>query len=79
MNRYYFLNRPPSIGTHPPGEGGRKVFDFMQEIPGTERYAHGWVEYSEPLDFALVWKYELFPGDPQEMETYWDWRDENEI
>jgi hypothetical protein len=74
--RYYFLNRPPAIGTHPAGEVARECWLPRRDIPGTERPAYGWVDYPEPLDFEQVWRYELFPADPAEVDAYWDWRDE---
>lgn len=74
--RYYFINRPPSIGTHPQGETGRKAFAYRETIPGTERLSHGWVEYPQPLDFEQVWRYELYPADEAEADRYYDWRNE---
>ena len=74
-HRYYFLNRPPSIGTHPAGEVGRKCFQYREDIPGIERLAHGWVEYPEALGFDMVWRYELYPADEEELARYNAWRE----
>lgn len=74
--RYYLLNRPPDIGTHPAGETAREVWAPSREIPGSARCAHGWVEYPEPLPFDEVWRYELLPADEDEVDRYYDWRDE---
>lgn len=75
-HRYYFLNRPPSIGTHPTGEINRELWYPVQDIPGTERHAWGWVEYPEALEYEQVWKYELFPHGDAAIDAYFDWRDE---
>jgi hypothetical protein len=76
-NVYYFLLRPPFIGTHPAGEVSREVWQPVQNIPGTERHAHGWVKYPAPLDFDQVWKYDLYPANEDGLNRYWDWREEN--
>jgi hypothetical protein len=64
-NRYYLLNRPPSLGTHPPGETGRETWlpkrAIPTDLPGYERQACGYVEYAAPLPLAQVWNYELEP------------------
>ena len=78
MPKYYFLNRPPSIGTHPNGAVATEVWMPRQDIPGTERPAFGWAEYPDPLQFEQVWQYELFPDDEAEQDLYWEWRDEND-
>ncbi len=74
--RYYLINRPPSIGTHPAGEIDREVWIPRRTIPNTERDCYGWVEWAEPLDFEQVWGYEMLPADDDEFERYYDWRDE---
>jgi hypothetical protein len=73
--RYYFLSRPPFIGTHPSGETNRQVWQPVELIPDTERPAHGWVEYSEPLGHYDVWRFELYPADEDELKRYNDWRE----
>lgn len=75
-HRYYFISRPPDIGTHPAGEVRREVWYPAKDIPNTERHGWGWVEYAEPLEFEQVWKYELFPADDEELDAYYDWRNE---
>ena len=74
-HKYYFINRPPSIGTHPAGESEREVWQPVRKTP-SGRWAHGWVEYPERLDFAEIWNYELWPADHHEFNEYRDWRDE---
>ena len=74
--RYYFLNRPPFIGTHPSGETSRKVWQPVEMIPGTERHAHGWVEYPHALESYDIWRFELYPADEDELKRYNEWREE---
>ena len=78
MPRYYYLNRPPGIGCQPDGFTERERWSPKREIPGTERTAHGWVEYLEKLDPYQIWKWEFYPADPVELEAYWDWREEEQ-
>lgn len=64
-NRYYLLNRPPSIGTQPPGFTNRETRVPRQDIPanpdGYDRPAWGYVDYDAPLPLAQVFGYELEP------------------
>ena len=80
MHKYYLINRPPSIGTHPDGEIEREVWMPARQIPDRHNLggwsALGWVAYDEPLDFEMVWRYELRPADNLELDRYYDWRDE---
>lgn len=76
-HRYYYLNRPPGTGCQPPGFSNRESWFPMQNIPGTEWYAYGWVEYVRQPGFYSIWQYELRPADPDELEKYWAWRDES--
>lgn len=75
-NTYYAINRPPDFATVPAGAVETEVWPGTRQVPGTERFAHGFVTYASPLPYQLVWKYELLPADPAEQEDYWDWRDE---
>lgn len=74
--RYYLINRPPAIATHPGGETGREVWAPTRKpaaplpLHGDARYYHGWVEYPEALDLDQVYKWELWPGDPAEAARY---------
>jgi len=77
-HRYYYLNRPPSIGCQPDGFVNREAWSPKQTIPGTEWTAHGWVEYPEPLEPYQVWKWEFRPADDAELDEYLDWREEND-
>lgn len=58
---YYLTERPLDIGTYPKkptylsGEG----FDKKLYIMSIDRYAWGWVSYSEPLTAEEVKQYEL--------------------
>lgn len=77
MFKYYFLNRPPDIGTYPirPGLIETVVWWPRQLIPGTQRYAHGCVTYEQPLTWDDVWRYDLFP-EQHLADEYFDWREE---
>lgn len=72
-NRYYLLNRPPTIGTHPPGAIEQEVWLPKRVIPavlpGYDRQACGYVVYGEPLPLTQVWKYELEP-DPANLPLW---------
>lgn len=82
MNRYYFLNRPPSIGTHPAGETARESWvprqdaQLEDEVGEYTRPVWGWVEYPQALTFEQVWKYDLIPAGKDELIRYNQWRDE---
>lgn len=75
-SRYYYLSRPPAIGCQPAGFTDREAWMPVQDIPGTEWPAFGWVEYAKPLDFIQVWKYDLRPADADELARYQEWREE---
>ena len=78
VHRYYFLNRPPSIGTHPTeNETGRKVWMPRKEIPGLQRPALGWTEQSEKIPFYDIWRFELLPHALGERVKYEQWRQDN--
>ena len=83
MHRYYFLLRPPFIGTHPKdGWQDGEVWSPKQPIPpqhqieGGAWTAHGWAEYDRQLTFDEVWNYDLHPADEQERNAYIEWREE---
>jgi hypothetical protein len=76
--RYYLLNRPPGIGTHPPGAVDKKVWLPRQAIPsaeqaGYDRQAFGYVSYDSPLPLAQIWQYELEP-DPDDLYLWLAYR-----
>ena len=73
MHTYYLLNRPD---VQPSGYTAKEVWSPTKRVLGSGRWAHGWAEYAELLPFELVWKFDLFPADPEELERYWAWRDE---
>lgn len=73
--RYYFLYRPPAIGTHPIGETGRETWMPRRQVPEVPRQpAFGWVEYPDPLPLEDVISYELLPQDEEERArlTLWN-------
>lgn len=70
MPRYYMLNRPPDIGTHPKGETAREVWLPRKDIPDTERPAYGWIEYETELEPYEIWRYEMYPADEYELSRY---------
>ena len=72
--RYWFLLRPPGIGCMPHGWALKEYWQPTQKIPGTERYAHGWVEYTKSLAHEQVWFFDLLPA--QDEDAYWAWREE---
>ena len=74
-NRYYLINRPD---VQPSDFTNQAVWCPTKSIPGTQRYAHGWAEYEQPLAFETIWKFDLLPANANELDNYWNWRDENE-
>lgn len=58
---YYLTNRPPDIGTYPKKEtlASMEAFDKREYVQSIERYAWGWVSYTEPLTDKEVKDYEL--------------------
>ena len=80
-HRYYFLSRPPGIGCQPDGFANREYWRPKQEIPGTERTAHGWVEYPEKLTAEQVEHWSFWIADVLERAEYVfagkDWLREN--
>jgi hypothetical protein len=78
-SKYYFINRPPFIGTHPKGEISREVWQPKQSAPDINEdwTFHGFVEYEEPLSNEDIWEYQLMPAKHSERDTYWQWRDDN--
>lgn len=76
---YYFINRPPFIGTHP---RENLVSQLAFPIPATvvgfgERRFHGLASYSSKLTFEQIWQYELYPENVEELFLYNEWREEN--
>ena len=79
--RYFYINRPPGIGCQPEGFVDREIWmpaKTHKVVGGNNRYFLGWVEYPEPLEPELVWKWELMPRDMCETNRYLDWREEND-
>lgn len=76
---YYFINRPPFVGTHPASDLVSQVaYPFRMEVAGIpDRLFHGSASYSKRLSFDQIWKYELYPDDKAEYELYCQWREEN--
>lgn len=75
MPKYYYLNRPPSIGCQPDGFTERECWMPMQQIPGSERMAFGRVTYPEHLEFDQVWKYDLLPAAKKDQAEMVFWRE----
>jgi len=75
---YFFINRPPFIGTHPDGSIASEVWQPKQSVAGIpDRTFHGSVTYTEPLLPERIWKFELHPADKQEYLDYFEWREDN--
>jgi len=76
--RYYLINRPPFIGTHPTGSNAREVWAPVRRIPeqpaDCERTAHGWVEYDYQLFETDIYRYELYPASQEERSNSSTWR-----
>ena len=77
VHRYYLINRPGVFPDYPFNH--QETWIPARKIPGTERYAWGFVDFDKKLEFATVHKWDLFPANESELEAYWNWRDENEI
>lgn len=58
---YYLTNRPPDIGTYPNNGNiaSMEAFSHREYVQSIERYAWGWVSYTEPLTDKEVKDYEL--------------------
>ena len=76
-HRYYASLRPPSWAAIPDGWCLRRFQVPKGPIPGTGFFAHGWVEYAEPLPFEKAWRFDLVPADKDEQERYNEWYKEN--
>ena len=78
-HEYLFLNRPPSIATHPDGATETEAWTprrkYTHPVFGEQEYL-GIVTYATPLDPEQLWKYELLPVDPVEWAEY-EWWEEN--
>lgn len=59
LYRYYYLHRPPSIGTQPEGFINHESWLPAKTTPHG-RTAFGWVEYDRPLTPEETSRYELF-------------------
>ncbi|MCQ3980742.1 MAG: hypothetical protein DPW09_45665 [Anaerolineae bacterium] len=73
--KYYLLNRPPDIGTHPSEPVELVRWIPTQLIPAGNidlyiRYAHGYVAYEQPLSLQQICDFELEP-DPETILTTW--------
>jgi hypothetical protein len=80
LYRYYLVNRPPHIGTHPRGgEVARDVWmpgKRIEEQPEDhDRRALGWVEYDRQLTVEEIRQYELFPADERERAASGLWQE----
>lgn len=72
-HRYYYLNRPPGIGCQKDGFVDRECW-MPARVINVGRNALGWVDYPFRLDFEDIWKWELWPDDTDELESYCEWR-----
>ena len=70
MMKYYYLSRPPGIGCQPDGWANREVFSPARGPDDYGRVVHGWVKYEGPLDYCMVWKYDLIPADLGERARF---------
>lgn len=78
LHRYYFINRPPFVGTHPAGAVAQQAWDPVMFAPDVEgRKFHGYADYAQPIGFEQIWKYELYPQNLTELMFYNAWREEN--
>lgn len=68
--KYYLLNRPPCIGTHPKGAITMQAWMPAVQIEAGH-LALGWVEYDDPLPLHQVWTYELWPADRTEQCAFY--------
>lgn len=76
MARYWFLLRPPFVGTHPQGSIEQRAVYPSENCKlggGEMQVTHGWVVYPWALDREQVWKYDLLPDDPAERALYRMW------
>ena len=73
MTAYLYRNRPPGIGCQPDGFNldTRETWCPAKEIDG--RHFWGRVEYSLPLAFGEMHRYELLPEDELELAEYIFW------
>ena len=71
MARYYYLNRPGSIGCQPDGYSDMDS-GLPKRIEG-DIDCFGWVEYPERLEVSQVWKYDLLPAEQEEQLLYRLW------
>ncbi len=74
-NKYYYLSRPPSIGTQPPGFTGQETWCPKQHPPEFIRGAWGVATYPDQLPFQLVYKFDLFPVNRAEALCFQAWRE----
>lgn len=58
---YFLVNRPPDIGTYPRKDTflACEGFESRAYVTSIDRYAWGWVSYSEPLTDKEIEQYEL--------------------
>lgn len=79
LHTYYFINRPPFVGTHPAGALKIEAWEPRREAAGIVGWIFwGYAIYDFQLDPQLIWKYELYPADTEELQAYRDWREEND-
>ena len=79
LYRYYFIKRPPFIGTHPDGAISQESWEPSHAIgyKTNGRRFHGFAVYNHALTFEEIWKYELYPSCETEGIAYYEWRQEN--
>jgi hypothetical protein len=71
--KYFYLSRPPCIGTEPDGWVEREAWSPAR-AEGF-RQVHGFVVYSKRLDFESTWRYDLLPEDLKEQAEIVFWRE----
>ena len=64
MPKYYYINRPPSIGCQPDGWIEREGWRPRRDVNG--RPFHGFAVYEQKLTPKQIWQYELYPEDIME-------------
>ena len=69
--KYFYLSRPPCVGTEPDGWTEREGWTPTRLID--LRPAHGFVTYSQKLDPGAIWKYSLRPDDVKEQAEMKFW------
>jgi hypothetical protein len=71
--KYFYLSRPPCIGTEPDGWTEREAWSPAR--PQGFRQVHGFVVYPSRLDFETIWRYDLLPESLEEQAEMVFWRE----